>query len=134
MEGTCELAMIPAFQGRSVLSQITLYHNPNCSKSRGAKEILEARGADFQVIEYLQTPLNAEDIGQLLDILSGNPAELVRNDSHFKALGLDAGDYQSAEAVAALLAEYPKLMQRPVAVCGDRAVIARPSELVESLL
>jgi arsenate reductase len=116
------------------LSQITLYHNPNCSKSRGAKEILEARGADFEVVEYLRTPLSAVEIEVLLRLLDGNPQDLVRKDSHFEALGLNADDYQSAGAVAALLAEHPKLMQRPVVVRGDRAVIARPSELVETLL
>jgi arsenate reductase len=116
------------------LSQITLYHNPNCSKSRGAKEILEARGADFELIEYLETPLEASEIERLLGLLGGEPADLVRKDSHFKELGLKADDYQSAEAVAALLTEHPRLMQRPVAVRGDRALIARPSELVESLL
>ena len=116
------------------MSEITLYHNPNCSKSRGAKEILESRGVQFEVIEYLKTPLTADAVADLLAMLGGDPAELVRNDSHFKELGLDAGDYQTAEAVAALLAEHPKLMQRPVAVLGDRAVIARPSERVEELL
>ena len=85
------------------MGQITLYHNPNCSKSRGAKEILEARGADFEIVEYLKTPLDAESIADLLAAIGGDPAELVRNDSHFKELGLDAADYQSAEAVAALL-------------------------------
>ena len=113
---------------------ITLYHNPNCSKSRGAKEILEGHGVEFEVIEYLKTPLTAEAVSALLAAIGGDPAELVRKDSHFKELGLDAGDYQSTEAVAALLAEHPKLMQRPVAVLGDRAVIARPSERVEELL
>lgn len=116
------------------MSQITLYHNPNCSKSRGAKEILEGRGADFEVIEYLEDPLTETQIEALLKQLAEAPEALVRKDSHFKELGLNASDYQSAEAVARLLAEHPKLMQRPVAVCGDRAVIARPSELVETLL
>lgn len=116
------------------MSQITLYHNPNCSKSRGAREILEARGADFQVVEYLKNPLSAGEIKSLLGLIAEAPDALVRKDAHFKELGLNAADYQSAESVAALLAEHPKLMQRPVAVRGDRAVIARPSELVETLL
>lgn len=116
------------------MSRITLYHNPNCSKSRGAEEILESRGADFEVVEYLKTPLEADAIKNLLAAIGGDPAELVRKDNHFKELGLNAADYQSLEAVAALLAEHPKLMQRPVAVLGDRAVIARPSERVEELL
>ncbi len=116
------------------MSQITLYHNPNCSKSRGAKEILESRGVDFEIVEYLKTPLDADSISVLLQAIGGDPADLVRKDSHFKELGLNADDYQSADAVAKLLAEHPKLMQRPVAVLGDRALIARPSERVEELL
>ena len=67
-------------------------------------------------------------------MLPGEPADLVREDNHFKQLELDIGDYQSAEAVVDLLMEHPKLMQRPVVIRGERAVIARPSELVEELL
>lgn len=71
---------------------------------------------------------------RFLDLLPNEPAELVRVDGHFQELGLNIGDYQSADAVVDLLMEHPKLMQRPVVVRGDRAVIARPSELVEELL
>lgn len=67
-------------------------------------------------------------------MLPNEPAELVREDGHFKELGLKVSDYQSTDAVVDLLMEHPKLMQRPVVVRGDRAVIARPSELVEELL
>ena len=67
-------------------------------------------------------------------MLSNEPAELIREDNNFKELGLDIGDYQSADAVVDLLLEHPKLMQRPVVVRGDQAVIARPSELVQELL
>jgi len=116
------------------MADITLYHNPNCSKSRGAKEILESRGINFEVVEYLTSPLSSEQITALLALLADEPAELVRKDSHFKELGLDAGRYTSTEAVAELLASHPKLMQRPVAVRGSRAVIARPSERIEELL
>ena len=116
------------------MAEITLYHNPNCSKSRGAKEILESRGVDFQVVEYLKTPLDRGAIKRLLALLDVPPAELIRRDGHFKELGLRTEDYTTADDVADLLAEHPKLMQRPVAVRGERAVIARPSELVETLL
>ncbi len=116
------------------MTGITLYHNPNCSKSRGAKEILESKGADFEVVEYLKKPLNAQGVRRLLKLLDVPPAELVRKDGHFRELGLKSEDYVTASAVATLLAEHPKLMQRPVAVRGERAVIARPPELVETLL
>lgn len=69
-----------------------------------------------------------------MELLPSEPAELVREDNHFKQLGLNIGDYQSAGAVVDLLMEHPKLLQRPVVVRGNQAVIARPSELVEELL
>jgi len=71
---------------------------------------------------------------RFLDLLPNEPADLVRQDSHFKELGLDIGAYQSPDAVVDLLLEHPRLMQRPVVVRGNRAVIARPPELVEELL
>ncbi len=62
------------------------------------------------------------------------PADLVRKDKHFKDLGLKAADYTTVDAVVKLLAEHPRLMQRPIAVRGGRAVVGRPSEKVEELL
>ena len=62
------------------------------------------------------------------------PAELVRKDKNWKELGLSAGDYESPDAVATLLLEHPRLMERPVVVKGERAVIARPSDKVLELL
>ena len=62
------------------------------------------------------------------------PAELVRKDKNFRALGLDPGDYTTRDEVVKLLLEHPKLMQRPVIILGDKAVIARPSEKVYELI
>ncbi len=62
------------------------------------------------------------------------PAELIRKDKNFTALGLDPGDYTTRDAVVKLLLEHPKLMQRPVIILGDKAVIARPSEKVYELI
>ena len=115
------------------MARVVLYHNPACSKSRGAKEILEARNVDFDTVEYLKAPLGEADLRRILVLLDGSPAELVRKDGNFRDLGLDAGDYTSADAVVDLLVEHPKLMQRPVVVRGERAVIGRPSEKVEDL-
>ncbi len=116
------------------MSDIVLYHNPNCSKSRGALAILTASDAPFEVVEYLDAPPSRETLLHIIGLLDDPAAELVRKDSHFKELGLNAADYTTAEAVADLLVSHPKLMQRPIAVKGDRAVIGRPSENVEALL
>ena len=114
--------------------RIKIFHNPACSKSRGALEILRSSGAEFDVVEYLRSPLDESGIRHLLGLIPDPPQELVRKDRHFKELGLASADYADAESVARLLAENPKLMQRPVVVKGDRALIARPSEKVEELL
>ena len=114
--------------------QIVIYHNPACSKSRGALEILREHGVDFEVVEYLKNPLDEDAIRRVLELIDDAPTELVRKDQNFKNLGLDATDFTEAGQVARLLAENPKLMQRPVVVKGERAVIARPSEKVAQLL
>jgi arsenate reductase len=116
------------------MAEITLYHNPNCSKSRGAREILDSSGVQFDIVEYLQDPPSAEEIVAVLGMLDEAPEALVRKDSHFKELGLDGADYTTVETVAALLAEHPRLMQRPIGVRTGKAVIARPSERIKELL
>jgi len=67
-------------------------------------------------------------------LLPNEPADLVRKDKNFKALGLDPGDYTTPEAVVSVLLEHPRLMERPIIIRGERALIARPSEKVEELL
>ncbi|MCB1686540.1 MAG: ArsC/Spx/MgsR family protein [Pseudomonadales bacterium] len=116
------------------MTTITLYHNPGCSKSRGAREILERAGVQFEVVEYLSRPLSRTRLLQLIELLGLPPAELVRKDAKFDALGLKAEHYLEAEAVADLLVRYPQLMQRPIAVRGNRAVLARPSERIAEIL
>ena len=116
------------------MERVVLYHNPACSKSRGAKAILEALDVDFDIVEYLKTPLGEAELRRILDLVDDLPTELVRRDANFRMLGLNAGDYTTEDAVVDLLLRHPGLMQRPVAVRGERAVIARPSERVEELL
>lgn len=116
------------------MATITLYHNPRCSKSRGAKEILDNAGVPFEVVEYLDQPLSRDQLLLLIERLRLPPADLVRRDSTFAALGLEAARYQEAAAVADLLVRHPELMQRPIAVRGNRAVLARPPERIEEIL
>ena len=97
-------------------------------------EILRQRDVEFEVIEYLKTPLSRADLEALLDMFTSEASELVRKDKRFKDLGLNAQDYVTKNAVVEILLQYPALMERPVVVKGKRAVIARPSEKVEELL
>jgi arsenate reductase len=111
-----------------------VYHNPVCSKSRGALEILGERGVHLDVIEYLKAPPTRAELERIVDAIPDAPAALVRKDKRFGELALSADDYQTKEQVVALLLEHPELMERPVVFRGDRAVIARPSEKVLELL
>ena len=115
------------------MSDVTIFHNPACGKSRGALDILRERNVSHDVIEYLQAPPSRETLGRILDLLAGPPADLVRKDKRFKELGLDANDYTTREQVVALLLQHPELMERPIVIRDGRAVIARPSERVLEL-
>jgi arsenate reductase (glutaredoxin) len=95
---------------------------------------LRDRNVEFDVIEYLKQPPSRETLMQFLDLLPNEPADLVRKDKNFKQLGLNADDYVTREAVVDLLLQHPVLMQRPVIIRGERAVIARPSDTVNDLL
>jgi arsenate reductase len=106
------------------VERLLVYHNPSCSKSRGALEILA----------YLTAPPDRASLERIVDTVDVPPAELVRQDRRFEELGLSASDYTTRDAVIELLLEHPELMQRPVIFRGERAVIARPSEKVLELL
>ena len=114
---------------------VTIFHNPSCSKSRGALGILEERGVDHGVVEYLVAPPSRQTLEMIVAKLLDPVADLVRTeDKAFVALGLDPAAYRTPGAVVDVLLEHPELMQRPVVIRGDRAVIARPGERVLELL
>jgi arsenate reductase len=116
------------------MADTVVYHNPVCSKSRGALAILAERGVAHEVVEYLQAPPDRATLARMLELLAGPPADLVRKDKRFRELGLDPAAYVTREQVVALLLAHPELMERPVVICGGRAVIARPSEKVLELI
>ena len=111
---------------------VTVFHNPACSTSRHALD--EVSGLDLEVVQYLKSPLDKAALLELMGKLEDPPADLVRKDSFFKGLGLDADSYVTPEAVADLLVEHPRLMQRPVLVRGDAAIIGRPKQRVADFL
>jgi arsenate reductase len=116
-------------------ADVTIFHNPRCSKSREALTVIEDRGAPHTVIEYLKTPPDRVTLESLVAHLADSPDELVRTgDSGFAALGVDRSTLTSPEVVVDVLLAHPELMQRPVVVRGDRAVIGRPTERVTDLL
>jgi arsenate reductase (glutaredoxin) len=115
------------------MDHVVLYHNPACSHSRGAWALLTERGVAFDTIEYLKTPPTRESLEGIIAILEGAVADLVRKDKRFEELKLNAADYTTKEAVIPLLLQHPELMQRPIVIRGERAIIARPANLLENL-
>jgi arsenate reductase len=114
--------------------EAVVFHNPKCSKSRGALTILEERGVAADIVEYLKAPPDRATLERIVDSISDPPEALVRKDKRFSELGLHASDYVERDAVVELLLASPELMERPVVFVGARAVIARPSEKVLELL
>ena len=112
----------------------TIYHNPRCSKSRQTLEILRSKGVEPEIMLYLETPLDKPTLVGLLKKLALSAAQLVRrSEQDFKDNNLGASDVTEQQLIDAML-KYPKLIERPIVVVGDRAVLARPPENVLELI
>lgn len=114
---------------------VRIYHNPRCSKSRQALALLEERGIEPEIIEYLKTPPDAAHLRALLARLDMPARDLLRKkEPEYKELGKAHEKISDREAIAAMV-QTPKLMERPVVVVNDsRGVIARPPEALLELL
>ncbi len=116
------------------MTDLTLYHNPRCSKSRGALELLEARGLAPTLVRYLETPLSATELQDLLGKLKLSARQLLRSsEDEYKTLNLADSSLSEEQLIAAMVA-YPKLIERPILVVGNKAIIGRPPEKVLEIL
>jgi arsenate reductase len=116
------------------MTDLTLYHNPRCSKSRGALELLEARGLTPTVVRYLETPPNAAHLRDLLGKLGIGARDLLRTgEDEYKTLNLADASLSDDDVIAAMAA-HPKLIERPILVAGDKAMIGRPPEKILEIL
>lgn len=116
------------------MPEVTILHNSACSTSRHALDEAAEAGIEPDVVQYLKKPLDRTALLDLIAKLEDPAADLVRKDGFFEDQGLTAEDYLTPEAVADLLVEHPRLMQRPVLVRGDRAIIGRPKDRVSGFL
>lgn len=116
------------------MSAVTIYHNPNCGSSKNAVKIADDLGADVEVVQYLKQPLDEAALRDVLSKLEDPATDLVRRDSHWTKLGLTDADAATHDQIVALLVEHPRLMQRPLLVTDDRALIGRPKDRVTELL
>jgi len=113
--------------------EILFLHNPRCSKSRATLSLLEERGVSFETRQYLEAPLNPEELGELGERLGRPILDWTRKkESAFAEAGLST-DSSEAEVQAAMQAA-PILMERPIVIRGERAVIGRPPEDVLALI
>lgn len=113
---------------------VTLYHNPRCSKSREALNLLRAQGQEPEVVLYLETPPNAKTLKVLLGKLGISARDLLRKgEDAYKELNL-ADEKLSEAALIKAMVENPKLIERPIAINGDKAVIGRPPENVLQII
>jgi len=110
-----------------------LYHNPRCSKSRAALALLQERNLPLRIVEYLKDPPSRADLATLAKKLGLPAAHWVRkSEAEFKAAGLDRDSSEGALLDA--MAQHPILIERPIVVHGNRAVVGRPPERVLELV
>ncbi|MNX86603.1 Arsenate reductase [compost metagenome] len=116
------------------MSDVVIYHNPRCSKSRQALALVEEAGVKPSVVKYLDTPPSAEELDAILKKLGMEPQQLMRTgEDRYKELGLGTKTLSRAEAIKVMV-ENPVLIERPIVIKGDKAVVARPPERAQELL
>lgn len=114
---------------------LTIYHNPRCSKSRQTLARIEEAGVTPTIVRYLNTPPDAATLAAVLAKLDRPATDLVRfKEDEAKSLGLTPTDDRATDDWLAILAAHPKLLERPIVVSDQRAIIGRPPENVDSLL
>jgi len=111
---------------------VTIYHNPQCSKSRTTLALLDENNAGATVVEYLTTPPSVNELKKILSLLGMTPRELMRPKNAKKA-GINDPDLADDDLIAVMVAN-PVVIERPIVVSGDKAKICRPPEIVLDIL
>jgi arsenate reductase len=116
------------------MSDITIYHNPRCSKSRETLALLQEKGTEPTVVEYLKNVPDAEQLRSVLSKLGISARALLRTkEADYKELNLANPALSDDEIIAAMIS-HPKLIERPIVICGGKARIGRPPEQVLEIL
>ena len=115
------------------MANVTIWHNPRCSKSRNSMALLEEKGVEAEVVKYLETPPTKEEIREVLKMLGLSARELMRTkEDVYKELGLK--EVEDEEKLIEAMAENPKLIERPIVIKDGKAAIGRPIENIIDLL
>ena len=112
---------------------IKIYHNPRCSKSRQGLEIVEQSGKEFQVIKYLENVPSEKELRELLKYLDIKPSELLRKNEAVWKENYKGKSLTEDQILSALIA-HPKLIERPIVVNGNKAIIGRPPEIIREII
>ncbi len=116
------------------MSDVTIYHNPRCSKSRQTLDLIREQGIEPTVVEYLKTPPSKKELAEVLDKLDLSPVEIIRTgEPEYRELGLLNSSY-TPEGLIEIMVEHPKLIERPIVVKGSKAAVGRPPENVLKIL
>ncbi len=117
------------------MANLKIYHNPDCSKSQAALELIQERNFPVDVIEYLETPPTAVELYELCQGLAVKPTDIIRTkEDKFEELDLSIDEERSDEEWCQLMVDNPILIERPIVVNGDQAVLGRPPEQVIDIL
>jgi len=113
--------------------KIKIYHNPRCSKSREGLQWVENSGEEFEVVEYLKKPLNQKELKEILQKLGIQPLDLVRKKENVWLENFKDKNLSDEEIIEAIL-QFPVLLERPIVLKGNKAVIGRPPVLIKDIL
>lgn len=112
---------------------ITIYHNNRCAKSRSGLEILKKSGKNFEVIKYLDDVPTAKELKKVVKLLNIKPIDLIRKNEAIWKAHFKNKELSDSNLIAAMI-EFPKLIERPIVIHGNKAVIGRPPELILNIL
>lgn len=115
------------------MEKIKIFHNPQCSKSRCALEFMNENKIEFEVIDYIKNPPSEKELIEILQLLNIKAEELIRKNEaiykeQFKGKTLTEEQWISA------MVKFPKLIERPIVINGNKAVVARPTELINNII
>ncbi|CAM1357985.1 conserved hypothetical protein [Tenacibaculum sediminilitoris] len=112
---------------------IKIYHNPRCSKSRQGLEILENSGKEFEIVKYLETIPTQEKLKEIIKLLNISPIDLVRKNEKIWKEKYKGKELSDTEIIKAMV-EIPKLIERPIVINGNKAVVGRPPETIKEII
>jgi arsenate reductase len=128
------IILLSDFGKKGGTMQVVIYHNPRCSKSRQTLQLLQDRGIEPEIIEYLKTPPGKTKLREILKLLGMKPRDLMRSkEAAYREAGLDQDDLSDEQLISAMI-EHPVLIERPIVLANGKAALGRPPEQVLEIL